>query len=261
MIQAHPNNYGGSRQPNTIKYIVIHYTGNDGDSANGNANYFKGDRGVSAHYFVDNTSIIQTVPDLRIAWSVGGKKYPNASSTGGGTFHGKCTNANSISIELCDSVKNGKYDFTENTLKQAAELAGELMTKYNVPLSNVIRHFDVTGKVCPLPMVNDPRQWKAFKERLVQPRVQEEVIDVNGTPQKMKTVMQNGLTYVQLRKLSDLLGFEIGWNSAKKVGLIQGHELDTVLVDDTGYCQLREIASIIGKEVTYDPKTKAKGIR
>ena len=163
---ANRKNYGDQRQLSSIKYIVIHYTGNDGDSDEANAKYFQGIRNASAHYFVDDDSITQSVPDDYVAWSVGGNKYPDCLSTGGGKWYGKCTNANSISIELCDSVKNGKYDFTENTLKQAAELTLGLMQKYNVPKENVIRHFDVIGKVCPLPMVRDTKQWDSFKARL-----------------------------------------------------------------------------------------------
>ena len=41
------------------------------------------------------------------------------------------------------------------------------MKKYNVPVERVIRHYDVTGKVCPKPFVDDEKAWKEFKERLV----------------------------------------------------------------------------------------------
>lgn len=162
---ANRSNYGGKRSTADIKYIVIHYTANDGDTAKGNGNYFANNKvGVSAHYFVDDDVIINSVPDDYIAWSVGGNKY---KYTKGGTFYGKCTNANSISIELCDTKKNGVYDFTEATIKNAADLVKLLMKKYNVPIERVIRHYDVTGKVCPKPFVDDEKAWKEFKERLV----------------------------------------------------------------------------------------------
>ena len=64
---------------------------------------------TSAHYFVDEKEIVQSVDDLRIAWAVGGNKYPSCAQTGGGTMYGKCKNANSISIELCDAKKDGVY--------------------------------------------------------------------------------------------------------------------------------------------------------
>lgn len=162
---ANRNNYGGKRSTADIKYIVIHYTANDGDTDEGNGNYFANNIvGASAHYFVDDDSITRSVPDDYIAWAVGGSKYKN---TKGGAFYGKCTNANSISIELCDTKKNGVYDFTEATMKNAADLVKLLMEKYTVPVERVIRHYDVTGKVCPKPFVDDEKAWKEFKERLV----------------------------------------------------------------------------------------------
>ena len=162
---ANRSNYGGKRSNADIKYIVIHYTANDGDTDEGNGNYFANNIvGASAHYFVDDDSITRSVPDDYIAWAVGGSKY---KYTKGGTFYGKCTNANSISIELCDTKKNGVYDFTETTMKNAADLVKLLMEKYTVPVERVIRHYDVTGKVCPKPFVDDEKAWKEFKERLV----------------------------------------------------------------------------------------------
>ena len=75
------------------KYIVIHYTGNREDSSLANSNYFKSiNRGASAHYFVDKTSVYQVVDDNNTAWAVG-KNY------GGNNLFGKCTNRNSCTIK------------------------------------------------------------------------------------------------------------------------------------------------------------------
>ena len=109
---------------------------------------------TSAHYFIDEKEIVQSVDDLRVAWAVGGKKYPSCPQTGGGTLHGRCLNANSISIALCDEKKNGVYS----------------------PASNVIRHFDVTGKLCPAywsGRENAGKWEKEFKSRLVEPDYRE----------------------------------------------------------------------------------------
>ena len=147
---ANRNNYDSKRNIADIKYIVIHYTANDGDTAKGNGNYFANNKvGVSAHYFVDDDVIINSVPDDYIAWSVGGRRYSSCSKTGGGSMYGKCTNSNSISVELCDAVKNGTVYPSEKTIENAVELVKVLMHKYGIPESNVIRHFDVTGKGCP----------------------------------------------------------------------------------------------------------------
>ena len=161
-------NYGDKRSISNIKYIVIHYTGNDGDSDTANGNYFKNNIvNASAHYFVDDDSITQSVPDNYTAWSVGGKKYSDCDKTGGGQWCGKCTNANSISIELCDTVKNGISDFSGSTVKNAVELVRELMRNYNIDISHVIRHFDVTGKICPKPYI-DSVKWQNFKNMIME---------------------------------------------------------------------------------------------
>lgn len=147
---AHRANFGNTRLSGTIKYIVIHYTGNDGDSAQNNADYYTSNSvKTSAHYFVDSKEIIQSVPDLRIAWAVGGKKYASCPETGGGKLHGVCTNANSISVELCDVVRDGTLAPHPAAVERALALVGQLMAKYGIPRENVIRHFDVTGKLCP----------------------------------------------------------------------------------------------------------------
>ena len=122
---ANPGNYGGSRAVNQIKYLVFHYTGNDGDQAANNAAYFQNNIvQASAHYFVDDTTVWRSVPDLKVAWAA-----------------------------------------SEATLANAAALGRELMEKYGIPLRNVYRHFDVTGKHCPSYLVN-AQKWAEFKKRL-----------------------------------------------------------------------------------------------
>lgn len=163
---ANPRNYGGSRAASQIRYLVYHYTGNDGDMAANNAKYFQNNIvKASAHYFVDDTTVWRSVPDLKVAWSVGGSKYANADKTGGGTMYGVITNTNSLSIEMCDTIRNGVYQASEATLANAAELGRELMEKYGIPIENVYRHFDVTGKHCPSYLIN-AQKWAEFKKRL-----------------------------------------------------------------------------------------------
>lgn len=156
---ANRNNYGASRNIFNIKYIVIHYTANDGDSDENNGKYFANNSvSASAHYFVDDDSITQSVPDNYIAWHCGGVKTYK---------HPKCRNSNSIGIELCDNVKNGIIYPTDNTIKNALELTKMLMKKYNIPVENVIRHYDVTGKNCPSFWVDSSKWYKEFYNKLI----------------------------------------------------------------------------------------------
>lgn len=84
-LHANAGNYGPARNAQAIKYIVIHYTGNDGDTAENNARYYASTVvKSSAHYFVDANSIYQSVPDLHTAWAVGGRKYPSCPQTAAG---------------------------------------------------------------------------------------------------------------------------------------------------------------------------------
>ena len=168
-VPAHPKNHGGQRQPSDIFYLVYHYTGNDGDNDINNAKYYQNTVvQASAHYFVDDDSITQSVDDLTIAWAVGGKKWSDCPQTGGGKLYGICTNANSISIEMCDTKRDGTLMATEQTLANSIELGKMLMAKYAIPLERVVRHFDVTGKYCPAYFM-DEAKWAAFKARLVEP--------------------------------------------------------------------------------------------
>ena len=97
-IPCNPKNYGGKRKAEDILYLVFHYTGNDGDHDTANAIYYR-DNVVqaSAHYFVDDDTVTQSVDDLTVAWSVGDRKWSDCSSTGGGSLYGVANNKNSIS--------------------------------------------------------------------------------------------------------------------------------------------------------------------
>lgn len=157
-----------------IKYIVIHYVGAI-SSAKANADYFAAqNRNASAHYFVGhNGEIYQSVEDKDVAWHCGGSTYK----------HKECRNANSIGIELCcrtsgnPSKADENWYFTDETIAAAIELTKELMKKYNIPVGNIIRHYDVTGKTCPAPFVynNQKWTWDKFKVALQDAPAQNEV--------------------------------------------------------------------------------------
>lgn len=153
-----------------IEYIVIHYTAGvtskKGSSVN-TAHWFNSENAhASAHYIVDDVIVTQAVADNNIAWHCGD-----------GHIHPNCTNANSIGIEICSSHDNFKgYDktyasdpgwyITKESKENAAQLTAELMQKYNIPIDNVIRHYDVSGKDCPSPWVDENKEgykgWVAF---------------------------------------------------------------------------------------------------
>lgn len=154
-IQKKISSYNySSRKGNSVKYIVLHYTGNEGDTAKNNVDYFYGgDRNASAHYFVDDNSIWQSVEESNSAWAVGDGK---------GAYG--ITNQNSISIEICcDS--NGFV--SAKTEANALELVKHLMTKYNISSANVVRHYDASRKTCPNWSDNNWSRWWNFKNNLL----------------------------------------------------------------------------------------------
>lgn len=162
-----PYNFTDKNSLSRIKYIVIHYVGALG-GAKANCQYYAGQYiGASAHYFVGfSGEIWQSVEDADIAWHCGASSYK----------HGECRNSNSIGIELCVRKRNtaslGAIDkdwyFEDATVAAAVELTRYLMKKYNVPASHVIRHYDVTGKICPNPYVYNCTQhvWDEFKRQI-----------------------------------------------------------------------------------------------
>lgn len=155
-----PNKYSRPQKPlEKVTKIAVHYVGNPNTSAAANRNYFENQktagRYVSSHYIIGlQGEIIQCIPLDEISY---------------------CTNqANgySISIECCHPDSTGK--FTEATERSLAELCAFLLEKFGLCADDIIRHYDVTGKQCPLYWSPTKYQsaevangrFKAFKDRV-----------------------------------------------------------------------------------------------
>jgi len=104
-------------------------------------------REASWNYQVDAYSIYQSFEDNVICWHAG-------DGTGYGTG-----NTNGIGIEMCVN-RDGNY---EGTLHNNAKLVASFMLKYNLNISNVKRHFDMSGKECPSYLIRTSR-WEEFVE-------------------------------------------------------------------------------------------------
>lgn len=154
--QRNPDNYS-SRSSRDASYVTMHYTGNNKDTARANANYFGGaGRNASAHLFVDDTEIYQSVPLNSVAWHCGAQTYK----------HAYCRNANSIGIEMCCTA--GNYKISEKTKQNAAYLCAYICKMLGISAGEVdkyvLRHWDVTGKNCPAQMAgSNNAEWVAFK--------------------------------------------------------------------------------------------------
>lgn len=147
------NEYSRPGKPlKKVNGIVIHYVANPGSTAMDNRNYFENlrktkDRKASAHFVIGiDGEIVQCIPLDEVAYCSNSRNY------------------DTISIECCHKTESG--EFTEETYTSLVRLTKYLMKKYKLKTKDVIRHYDVTGKMCPLYFVDHPEQWEAFLEKL-----------------------------------------------------------------------------------------------
>lgn len=146
-------NYSGS--VTSKKYIVWHDTGVKGQTAAGNANYFRSvDRQSSAHYFIDKNAIVEVVDPNLVAWHCG---------DGAGKYG--ITNANSIGIELCAEADGTIH---AQTIANAIWLGKKLMKDFGISYNNNVRHYDASRKNCPQYLNTDGKwtKWYEFKAQL-----------------------------------------------------------------------------------------------
>lgn len=135
------------------KYILIHYVGNAGSSAMANRNYFESLK--NRHIYASSQWIVglegeqvHCIPDDEVAYHAGNYTI----------------NCNSIGIEVCHSDWSGK--FTDVTINSLKELVQELISKYGIEEKNILRHYDITGKKCPLGYI-DNTAWEELKAKLL----------------------------------------------------------------------------------------------
>ncbi len=146
-----PNEY--SRPGITTKKIngiVIHYTANPGSTAMQNRNYFEGlkdshETQASSHFIVGlEGEIVQCIPTSEIAYASNKR------------------NSDTISIETCHATSDGSYN--KETYQSMVELTAWLCKKFDLTEEDVIRHYDVTEKICPKYFVDHEDAWEAFKK-------------------------------------------------------------------------------------------------
>ena len=137
-----------------VNGIVIHYVGNPGTTAAQNHSYFEnlaqtGETYASSHFLVGLWGeVIQNVPLDEIAYCSNQR------------------NEDTISIECCHPDDSGA--FNQATYDSLVQLTRWLMEAYDLDTDQVIRHYDVTGKICPKSFVEDPEEWEQFLKDLEQ---------------------------------------------------------------------------------------------
>ncbi|MDP4144172.1 MAG: N-acetylmuramoyl-L-alanine amidase [Bacillota bacterium] len=104
--------------------LVIHDTDNEGATAQNNKDYFNRVYvAASAHYFVDWTTDIQTIPENEVAWHAG----PTA-------------NHRYLSIEMCMPYGHDTAKFNA-VYQNTVELAASICKRYNWNANNIFSHY------------------------------------------------------------------------------------------------------------------------
>ncbi len=144
-----------------VKGVVIHYTANPGTTAAQNRGYFESLKDTqktkaSSHFVVGlEGEIVQCIPSTEMSYASNDR------------------NVDTLSIECCHKDETGQ--FTQETYDTLVELTAWLCGKFNLPVDSVIRHYDVTGKECPIYYVKNEDAWERFKKDV------QEYLDTYGT--------------------------------------------------------------------------------
>jgi N-acetylmuramoyl-L-alanine amidase len=154
-----------------VRGVAIHWVANPRSTALGNRNYFENlqrqkadDRSAcyaSAHYIIGlEGEVIQCLPENERAYHVGADKYTPLARARLGTYPNNCT----IGIELCHLDWTGI--FSKATLESARVLTTSILERYNLAVSDIYRHYDITGKECPRYFVQNEAKWREFLDGL-----------------------------------------------------------------------------------------------
>jgi N-acetylmuramoyl-L-alanine amidase CwlA len=154
-----------------VKAVVVHWVAKPMQSAENVKRYFSmlNDRYASTQYIIGlDGEVVQVMPENELAYHVGGEHYTPLSVELFGaenTSSRKSPNPFCIGIELCHT--DWKGNFTKETEDKAVNLVASLCLKYNLNArTNVLRHFDITGKRCPRLFVENPAEWFRFKDKI-----------------------------------------------------------------------------------------------
>ncbi|HIY63162.1 MAG TPA: N-acetylmuramoyl-L-alanine amidase [Candidatus Mediterraneibacter stercoripullorum] len=148
LLDVNPYSRPGT-ESDGINGIVIHYTANPGSTAQENRDYFNGlqyshETEASSNFIIGiDGEIIQCVPTWEVAYASNDR------------------NSDTVSIECCHPDESGR--FTEQTYRSLVQLTAWLCVKFDLGPEDVIRHYDVTGKICPKYFVENEDAWETFR--------------------------------------------------------------------------------------------------
>lgn len=233
-----------------IKAIIIHWTANKNKGANAiaNRNYFQNDHKVasgrlvppaSAHFNVDDLRIIQCIPEDEVAFHVGAKwmNFKSDAHRLMGTEPSKnktaidTPNNYTIGIEMCVNIDADWQKVYKNTI----DLTKYLMDRYNIPIENVLRHYDITGKDCPKMMCPPfEEEWIKFKQDIFS---SSSLLAGNSVRKKVDVD-----SILNIRNAPS--------KEAAKVGTLNDGEIITVISEENGWSKLKDNEWVYSKYLT-----------
>jgi N-acetylmuramoyl-L-alanine amidase len=228
--------------------IIIHWTANPGASDENHESFFDGEDGggsryAGAHMFVDKDSATLIIPEDEIAYQANESKCRIAKLKGsikradGSTYYGDA-NVTTLSLELCVE-KDGTIH--PDTIIRASKIVAEWCKKYKLTVNDVHRHYDVTGKNCPRPWVENPQLFTNFKrdvQTLLAPKKPEPVTSPpQSTWQILKVIKSEFGIYSEPKtKWKEDSEKYVGWIFvAKNKQLIEGQWWFELFIGDTSY--------------------------
>jgi N-acetylmuramoyl-L-alanine amidase len=154
-----------------VRGIVMHWTADPGATDENEVNYFDGADGgggryASAHIFVDRDSARLDIPLNEVAYHANEKpcKIPRLQASIPGYVGG--ANLTAIGVEMCIE-KDGTIH--PDTISRTADVVGALCKQFKLnPVTDIYRHYDITGKNCPAPWVSSPQAFVDFKNKVNQ---------------------------------------------------------------------------------------------
>jgi N-acetylmuramoyl-L-alanine amidase CwlA len=187
-----PSPYNRPQVPmQKIEALVIHYIGNANTSAMANRNYFNNLPKInaavtarnntptvirrkeqltyaSAHYLIGlEGEILAVIPETEIAYTAGGLTYSHLAHT---LFfdkkrdviypHDKCLN-----IEVCHPDSSGI--FNQASIDSLIELSADIVNRHHLSRDRILRHYDVTGKLCPKYYVAHSDEWEQIVDAIM----------------------------------------------------------------------------------------------
>lgn len=150
---------------NKLLGVVIHYVGVNNQKPEQTVNYFeslkegKNQIYASAHYIIGiDGNGINCIPDTEVAYHCGAKEYKDGIVEKLSQY----PNYTTIGIEMCHTEKG----FSDATLETTAKLVAQILVENDLTISDVYRHFDITGKLCPKFFVENEDNWESFKNKI-----------------------------------------------------------------------------------------------